>query len=147
MMENGMLENLIKELVPEKKIDEVIGHVVRERLEYEFDQALQEKAREMVNEFSDKLILKKLDDLLGKQVITNDGFGSRKEYADFDSFVTNYIGRMVKSNYDLERKVASMVKDRLDRYCKEVVAESNRDLAKKVFEKIADDQANQEFTF
>ena len=139
-MDNSMLEQLVRELVSEEKIEQIIRSVVSDRLEYYFERALESKAEEMVSAFSDELITKKLDELLGRKVLINDGFGSRKEYADFESFVTDYIGRQVKNSYELERKVQQMVKERLDRYCKEVVNEANRDLTGKVFEKIAEDK-------
>ena len=139
-MDNGVLEQLVKELVSEEKINTIVRDVVAKRLEYHFDHALASEAERIVSKLSDELIIKKLDDLLGKKVLINDGFGSRKEYADFDAFVTDYIGRQVKNSYELERKVQQMVKERLDRYCKEVVNEANRDLTGKVFEKIAEDK-------
>ena len=144
-MENNMLESIIKELVSEEKVEDILREEIRKRIEYHFDNVLKQEAERMVEKFSNDLITKKLDKLLGKKILINDGFGSRKEYADFDAFVTDYIGRQVKSSYELERKVQSMVKERLERYCKEVVSENNRALAKKVIEKIANDKAEYVF--
>lgn len=135
-----VLRGLLKELIDEEKITMIIEREVGERFEYHFERALESKAAEMVEKFSADVIADKLDEVLGKRVLVNDGFGSRKEYADFNTFVTDYIGRQVKSSYDLERKVADIVRKRLDNYCKEVVAESNNELANKVIEKIAADK-------
>ena len=136
----NVIRSLVKELITEEKIEEIFKEEIHEQLEYHFDRALASEAEKMVRKFCDDLITRKLDEVLGQRVLVNDGFGSRKEYADFNTFVTNYIGMQVKSSYDLERKVANMVRDRLDKYCKEVVAESNNELANKVIEKIAADK-------
>ena len=144
-MENSVIESIIKDLISEEKIEEVLREEIRSRIDYHFDKILEKEAERMVKKFSDELIVKKLDELLGRKVLINDGFGSRKEYADFDAFVTDYIGRHVKSSYELERKVQQMVKDRLERYCKEVVSEANCDLTEKVIEKIANDKTGYVF--
>lgn len=143
-MDNSTVENvirsLVKELITEEKIMKIFKEEIHEQLEYYFDQALAREAEGMVRKFSDDLITRKLDEVLGNRVLVSDGFGSRKEYADFNTYVTDYIGRQVKNSYDVERKVADIVKKRLDQYCKEVVAESNSELANKVIKKIAENK-------
>jgi len=72
-----------------------------------------------------------LKDLYGKEVNLDDGFCGRKGYKSFEEFVRDYVGEQCRKQWNMERKVQDMVKERVSEVCKKVVEENEADLADK----------------
>jgi hypothetical protein len=137
METNELLYEAIKSLITEEQIDNAIDAAVRERMNYRISQAIEMEASEIAKEYCDKKIIDVLDSIFGKQVNTDDGFGYARGYKSFEEYVKEYIGKNVRNQYDMERKVRRMVDEKITAICKKVVEQNNADLADKAMRMLA----------
>ena len=131
MSEKDLVIEAMKQLITEEQIDNAIRSVVNDRLNYQVERAIKEKAESIAREYCDKKIEDVLKDLFGKEVILDDGFHGRKEYKSFEEFVRDYVGEQCRKQWNMERSVKKMIEERVSEVCKKVVEENEADLADK----------------
>ena len=131
MSEKDLVIEAMKQLITEEQIDNAIRSVVADQLNYHVERAIKEKAESIAREYCDKKIEDVLKDLYGKEVNLDDGFCGRKGYKSFEEFVRDYVGEQCRKQWNMERKVQDMVKERVSEVCKKVVEENEADLAGK----------------
>lgn len=131
MSEKDLVIEAMKQLITEEQIDNAIRNVVADQLNYRVELAIKEKAESIAREYCDKKIEDVLKDLYGKEVNLDDGFCGRKGYKSFEEFVRDYVGEQCRKQWNMERKVQDMVKERVSEVCKKVVEENEADLADK----------------
>lgn len=131
MREKDLVLEAMKQLITEEQIDNAIRSVVADHLGYRVEHAIKEKAESIAREYCDKKIEDVLKDLYGKEVNLDDGFCGRKGYKSFEEFVRDYVGEQCRKQWNMERKVQDMVKERVSEVCKKVVEENEADLADK----------------
>lgn len=131
MGEKDLVVEAMKQLITEEQIDNAIRNVVADQLNYHVERAIKEKAENIAREYCDKKIEDVLKDLYGKEVNLDDGFCGRKGYKSFEEFVRDYVGEQCRKQWNMERKVQDMVKERVSEVCKKVVEENEADLADK----------------
>ena len=131
MSEKDLVIEAMKQLITEEQIDNAIRSVVADRLNYRVERAIKEKAESIAREYCDKKIEDVLKDLYGKEVNLDDGFCGRRGYKSFEEFVRDYVGEQCRKQWNMERKVQDMVKERVSEVCKKVVEENEADLADK----------------
>ena len=131
MSEKDLVIEAMKQLITEEQIDNAIRSVVADHLGYRVECAIKEKAESIAREYCDKKIEDVLKDLYGKEVNLDDGFCGRKGYKSFEEFVRDYVGEQCRKQWNMERKVQDMVKERVSEVCKKVVEENEADLADK----------------
>lgn len=131
MSERDLVLEAMKQLITEEQIDNAIRSVVADHLGYRVEHAIKEEAESIAREYCDKKIEDVLKDLYGKEVNLDDGFCGRKGYKSFEEFVRDYVGEQCRKQWNMERKVQDMVKERVSEVCKKVVEENEADLADK----------------
>lgn len=131
MSEKDLVIEAMKQLITEEQIDNAIRSVVDDRLNYQVERAIREKAESIAREYCDKKIEDVLKDLYGNGVIIDDGFYGRKEYKSFEEFVRDYVGEQCRKQWNMERSVKKMIEERISEVCKKVVEENEADLADK----------------
>lgn len=131
MSEKDLVIEAMKQLITEEQIDNAIRYVVADQIEFRVERAIKEKAESIAREYCDKKIEDVLKDLYGKEVNLDDGFCGRKGYKSFEEFVRDYVGEQCRKQWNMERKVQDMVKERVSEVCKKVVEENEADLADK----------------
>jgi len=131
MSEKDLVLEAMKQLITEEQIDNAIRSVVADHLGYRVEHAIKETAESIAREYCDKKIEDVLKDLYGKEVNLDDGFCGRKGYKSFEEFVRDYVGEQCRKQWNMERKVQDMVKERVSEVCKKVVEENEADLADK----------------
>lgn len=131
MGEKDLVIEAMKQLITEEQIDNAIRYVVADQIEFRVERAIKEKAESIAREYCDKKIEDVLKDLYGKEVNLDDGFCGRKGYKSFEEFVRDYVGEQCRKQWNMERKVQDMVKERVSEVCKKVVEENEADLADK----------------
>lgn len=131
MSERDLVLEAMKQLITEEQIDNAIRSVVADHLGYRVEHAIKEEAESIARKYCDKKIEDVLKDLYGKEVNLDDGFCGRKGYKSFEDFVRDYVGEQCRKQWNMERKVQDMVKERVSEVCKKVVEENEADLADK----------------
>lgn len=131
MGEKDLVIEAMKQLITEEQIDNAIRNVVADLIEYRVERAIKETAESIARKYCDKKIEDVLKDLYGKEVNLDDGFCGRKGYKSFEEFVRDYVGEQCRKQWNMERKVQDMVKERVSEVCKKVVEENEADLADK----------------
>ena len=131
MSEKDLVIEAMKQLITEEQIDNAIRSVVADRLNYQVERAIKEKAESIAREYCDKKIEDVLKDLYGKEVNLDDGFCGRKGYKSFEEFVRDYVGEQCRKQWNMERSVKKMIEERVSEVCKKVVEENEADLADK----------------
>lgn len=131
MSEKDLVVEAMKQLITEEQIDNAIRSVVADHLGYRVERAIKEEAESIAREYCDKKIEDVLKDLYGKEVNLDDGFCGRKGYKSFEEFVRDYVGEQCRKQWNMERKVQDMVKERVSEVCKKVVEENEANLADK----------------
>ena len=140
MESNEMIVEAIKSLITEEQIDAAIKAVVRERLEYEFSRALENEASRVAHAYTEKKIEAVLDEIFGRDIVTEDGWSNRKEYASFEQYVKDYVREKCSSQWGMESKVKRLIENKIEEVCKQVVAENNADLADKAMRRLAGEE-------
>lgn len=140
MIEKDLVLEAMKQLITEEQIDNAIRNVVADQIEYRVERAIKEKAESIAREYCDKKIEDVLKDLYGKEVNLDDGFCGRKGYKSFEEFVRDYVGEQCRKQWNMERKVQDMVKERVSEVCKKVVEENEADLADKAMRILSGDR-------
>ena len=128
---NNMIFEAIKSLITEEQIDNAIRSIVAERMNYTVERAIREEAERVAMEYCDEQIEDVLADIYGREVNLDDGFGGRRGYKTFEEYVRDYVGSECRKQWNMERKVQDMVKERVKEVCKKVVEENEADLADK----------------
>ena len=128
---NNLVLEAIKSLITEEQIDNAIRVIVSERMQHSVERAIRETAERMARDYCDKQIEDVLADIYGREVNLDDGFGGRRGYKTFEEYVRDYVGQECRKQWNMERKVQDMVKERVEEVCKKVVEENEADLAGK----------------
>ena len=143
MSERDLVIEAMKQLITEEQIDNAIRNVVADQLNYYVERAIKEKAESIARKYCDKKIEDVLKDLYGKEVTLDDGFCGRKGYKSFEEFVRDYVGEQCRKQWNMERKVQDMVKERVSEVCKKVVEENEADLADKAMRILSGDRGEE----
>lgn len=144
MSKKDLVLEAMKQLITEEQIDNAIRSVVADHLGYRVEHAIKEEAESIAREYCDKKIEDVLKDLYGKEVNLDDGFCGRKGYKSFEEFVRDYVGEQCRKQWNMERKVQDMVKERVSEVCKKVVEENEADLADKAMKILSGEKKENE---
>ena len=139
IMNENLLNDLIKGLVTDEVIEKAVQNAVKERMDYFVGSAIEKRAKKIAEEYCDKRMTDVLDEIYSKPVIIDYGWQKPIEYESFEDFVKAYVGEKVNSSRNIIDEIRRMLSDRLDRYCKQVVEEQTKDLTNKVLKKVTEE--------
>ena len=141
MGDNSVLESIVRELVSEEDIREIIHDEIRSRLNrYEFTEAIRKTAMEIVRENGETWIREKVAETLNGKVRLDDGWGNVKEMGTFEDYVRKSLRDQCMSSWNMERKLREMVDERLKKIAQDIVSRHiKEDLQNEVLEKLAEE--------
>ena len=135
---NEILINAIEKIITKKEIKEAIKEVVNKKVEYNLEYEIKKEAKNQAEEIANTWIAEQIDKVLNFETFTDDGWGNKRTYKNFEEFVKDEISKQIKSkNYNLEYKVKRVVEDKIKDICEKVVQENNDQLAEQVMKKLA----------
>lgn len=141
MDNNELIKGLLKELVTEDMLRDVIGAIVYDRLDslftYSVEIGIQERINALVRQEGDSYIKTAIDKVINGKVRTDDGWGSTKEYGSFEDLVRARISKKLNDGWDVERKVRDAVDDRIKKLCEQVRKEHVDNMAEQVLERLS----------
>lgn len=148
MDNNELIKALLKELVTEDVLRDVIGRIVLDRLDdlftYNIERGIQERVNALIKQEGDSYIKNAIDGVINGRVRTDDGWGSTKEYGSFEDLVRARISKNLNDGWNVERKVREAVDAKINKLCEQVRKEHVDNMAEQVMERLAEETTKEE---
>lgn len=145
MDNNELIKALLKELVTEDMLRDVIGRIVLDRLDdlftYHVKCGIEEQVEKEIRSRSDGYIKEVVDRVIDGMVRVDDGWGNVKEYGSFDDLVRARIAKQLGSSWSVEEKVREAVDAKIKKLCEQVRKEHVDNMAEQVMERLASQEA------
>lgn len=112
-----MTNDLLKGIMSEEELKELIGNKVSEVIEneitYEVRQVIENKIKAITEEKVREVLNKEIDSILKGEIIINDGWGSRKRYDSFEDMFKKEVKEQL-NNYNFERTIEGQIRKKIE---------------------------------
>ena len=135
-----MLEEIVRGLIKDEDVEQIIRDEVRNRFSYSVEKSINAVAMEFVREKGDAWIKEEVDKTINGKVRLDDGWGNVREEGTFEDYVRRAMREHCINHWHMEKELRKVVDERLKKYCKEVSDEHvNDNLAGEVLKRLAKD--------
>ena len=104
------IEDIVKEKLNEIDLNDIVADEVRQII----SEPLRRKIAEYTAERIKALIDVEIEIAINKPVKTDDGWGKRKEYANFEELYKQIFAEKINGAYEIKRTIENTVKARVD---------------------------------
>ena len=104
------LEKLVKEQIANLDIEQMVREEIRKLI----SEDSKRKIFKMVDEKVKEMIANEITIQLDKPIMTDDGFGRRENYPDFETLFRTAIIKRMNESWEVKRTIENIVKNRVD---------------------------------
>lgn len=138
-----LVRQTVLEIANEEMLERIIREEVRERFEYQVNRAIRDAALQYVCDKGDGYIRERIEEVFHGRVMTDDGWGNRKDMGTFEDYVRKTIREKTNNSWDIERKVRNAVDEKLKTYITAYLEGKKENAVDSVLAMVAEDYAKE----
>jgi DNA-binding FrmR family transcriptional regulator len=132
-----MLEEIVRGMVDEKTVNEILEKEIRDKLECKYDYEIKKVAQKIIKEKANSFIEDYVKECLKKGVRIDNGWGSKETYTTFEDFVRENIKKEFDSKWEVQRTIEKYTSERVKTVCKKIMEENLKPCVDKAIEELA----------